>query len=248
MRVGEPSEEDVEEEECRDKNEAEEEDEDGDKGEDEAEDAHEAGDEDGDEDEDDDGHETAAGARSKEDEDEGSDSKEESDKRQDGKKRRRIDESLMIRRFERKRVEVMSMVAKVMVGEQLHEGKVQRYIFDSKFMANLRDKKLRWSIFEDAKMVMRDQLGYNLINCDYLFLPMLVFNHWFCYCADLKNDKFFILDSLARKLFKEKKMMAGFMRTSIIELLQACNPEKYEEDFQMEMIFEELPKQSNVNN
>ncbi|XP_054816861.1 ubiquitin-like-specific protease 1A [Prosopis cineraria] len=142
---------------------------------------------------------------------------------------------------------VMSMVAKVMVGEQLHEGKVRRYIFDSEFMATLRDKKLRWSVFEDAKMLMPDQLGYNLGNCDYLFLPMLVFNHWFCYCADLKNDKFFILDSLAGKLFKEKKMMAGFMRTSIIELLQACDPEKYGEDFQMEMIFKELPKQSNVD-
>ncbi|XP_054808629.1 uncharacterized protein LOC129310735 [Prosopis cineraria] len=236
MRVGEPSEEEVEEEDYGDKNEAED-NEDGDKGEDEAKDAHEAGDEDGDEDEDDDGHETAARAGSKEDEDEGSNSKEESDERQDGKKRRRIDERLM----------VMSMVAKVMVGEQLHEGKVWRYIFDSEFMATLRDKKLRWSVFEDAKMLMPDQLGYNLGNCDYLFLPMLVFNHWFCYCADLKNDKFFILDSLAGKLFKEKKMMAGFMRTSIIELLQACDPEKYGEDFQMEMIFEELPKQSNVD-
>ncbi|XP_054796451.1 uncharacterized protein LOC129301864 [Prosopis cineraria] len=248
MRVAEPSEEEVEKEDCGDKNEAEEDDKDGDKGEDEAKDAHEVGDEDGDEDEDedDDGHETAAGAGSKEDEDEGSNSKEESDERQDGKKRRRIDESPMVRRSERKKVEVMSMVAKVMVGEQLREGKVWRYIFDSKFMATLRDKKLRWSVFEDAKMLMPDQLGYNLGNCDYLFLPMLVFNHWFCYCADLKNDKFFILDSLAGKLFKEKKMMAGFMRTSIIELLQACNLEKYGEDFQMEMIFEELSKQSNV--
>ncbi|XP_054816863.1 uncharacterized protein LOC129316461 [Prosopis cineraria] len=81
MRVGEPSEEEVEEEDYGDKNKAEEDDEDGDKGEDEAKDAHEAGDEDGDEDEDDDGHETAAGAGSKEDEDEGSNSKEESDER-----------------------------------------------------------------------------------------------------------------------------------------------------------------------
>ncbi|XP_054816574.1 uncharacterized protein LOC129316267 [Prosopis cineraria] len=125
---------------------------------------------------------------------------------------------------------VMSMVVKVMVGEKLHEGKVWRYIFDSEFMANLRDKKLRWSVFKDAKMLMLDELGYNLGNCDYLFLAMLVFNHWFCYCANLKNDKFFILDLLAGKLFKEK-MMAGFMRTSIIELLQACDPEKYGEDF-----------------
>ncbi|XP_054781988.1 uncharacterized protein LOC129289220 [Prosopis cineraria] len=90
--VGEPSKEEVEEEECGDKNEVEEDDEDGDNNKDEAEDAYEAGDED----EDDDGHETAARAGSKEDEDEGSDSKEESDERQDAKKRRRTDESPMI--------------------------------------------------------------------------------------------------------------------------------------------------------
>ncbi|XP_054808724.1 uncharacterized protein LOC129310839 [Prosopis cineraria] len=221
MRVGEPSEEEVEEGDYGDKNEAEEDDEDGDKGEDEAKDAHEAGDEDGDEDEDDDGHKLQLEL--------------------DLKKMKM--KAPIVRKKVMKDKMVMSMVAKVMVSEQLREGKVRRYIFDSEFMATLRDKKLRWSVFEDAKMLMPDQLGYNLRNCDYLFLPMLVFNHWFCYCADLKNDKFFILDSLAGKLFKEKKMMAGFMRTSIIELLQACDLEKYGEDFQMEMIFEELPKQ-----
>ncbi|XP_054795643.1 uncharacterized protein LOC129301096 isoform X2 [Prosopis cineraria] len=104
VRVDEPSEEEVEEEECGDEDEADDDDdEDGDKGKDKAKDAHNNGDRD--EDEDDGGYEAAARAGSKENEDEGFDSKEEtiellpiqeSDERQDGKKRRRTDESIMI--------------------------------------------------------------------------------------------------------------------------------------------------------
>ncbi|KAG5565500.1 hypothetical protein RHGRI_001405 [Rhododendron griersonianum] len=41
-----------------------------------------------------------------------------------------------------------------------------------------------------------DKLGYDLLKCDMLFLPVLESDHWFCVCISLVESRVYILDSM----------------------------------------------------
>ncbi|KAG5526289.1 hypothetical protein RHGRI_032539 [Rhododendron griersonianum] len=44
-----------------------------------------------------------------------------------------------------------------------------------------------------------DKLGYDLLKCDMLFLPVLESDHWFCVCISLVESRVYILDSMKGK-------------------------------------------------
>ncbi|KAI9075850.1 hypothetical protein K1719_042217 [Acacia pycnantha] len=40
------------------------------------------------------------------------------------------------------------------------------------------------------------KVGYNILDCDFIFGPTLFINHWFCYVLDTRTMVFYALDSL----------------------------------------------------
>ncbi|XP_054785926.1 uncharacterized protein LOC129292389 [Prosopis cineraria] len=54
----------------------------------------------------------------------------------------------------------------------------------------------RWNIDENAKHIIPEHLGYNLGDCDFIFGPTVVGNHWFCFVLELRTMKFYIINSM----------------------------------------------------
>ncbi|KAG5513037.1 hypothetical protein RHGRI_038544 [Rhododendron griersonianum] len=75
-------------------------------------------------------------------------------------------------------------------------GRPSRHIFAPAFASNLLASKS-----DEFSTVLRDdcdpdKLGYDLLKCDMLFLPVLESDHWFCVCISLVESRVYILDSM----------------------------------------------------
>ncbi|KAG5547961.1 hypothetical protein RHGRI_013599 [Rhododendron griersonianum] len=69
-----------------------------------------------------------------------------------------------------------------------------------------------------------DKLGYDLLKCDMLFLPVLESDHWFCVCISLVESRVYILDSMKGKeenveqLEQVGSIVLLARRTNLVEL------------------------------
>ncbi|KAG5527870.1 hypothetical protein RHGRI_028710 [Rhododendron griersonianum] len=75
-------------------------------------------------------------------------------------------------------------------------GRPSRHIFSPAFACNLLAVER-----DEFSIVLRDdcdpdKVGYDLLKCDMLFLPVLVSEHWFCICISLVELRVYILDSM----------------------------------------------------
>ncbi|XP_058223210.1 uncharacterized protein LOC131332918 [Rhododendron vialii] len=85
-----------------------------------------------------------------------------------------------------------------MLKERAHATKAHpsRHIFSPAFVSNLlasESDKYSNVLRDDCDP---DKLGYDLLKCNMLFLPVLESEHWFCVCISLVESRVFILDSM----------------------------------------------------
>ncbi|KAI9073899.1 hypothetical protein K1719_044132 [Acacia pycnantha] len=93
--------------------------------------------------------------------------------------------------------ELMSMVAKTLVADQLENGGVvQRHIFTADFMEKMINSKRKWTVEANVAEILPEHVGYNIGDCHFIFGPTLFLNHWFCYVLDTRTMVFYALDSL----------------------------------------------------
>ncbi|KAG5562415.1 hypothetical protein RHGRI_005224 [Rhododendron griersonianum] len=99
-------------------------------------------------------------------------------------------------------------------------GRSSRHIFAPAFASNLLATKS-----DEFSTVLRDdcdpdKLGYDLLKCDMLFLPVLESDHWFCVCISLVESRVYILDSMKGK---EENMEQLELVGSIVLLARRTN-------------------------
>ncbi|KAG5524269.1 hypothetical protein RHGRI_031066 [Rhododendron griersonianum] len=103
-------------------------------------------------------------------------------------------------------------------------GRPSRHIFAPAFASNLLATKS-----DEFSTVLRDdcdpdKLGYDLLKCDMLFLPVLESDHWFCVCISLVESRVYILDSMKGKeenveqLEQVGSIVLLARRTNLVEL------------------------------
>ncbi|KAI9126267.1 hypothetical protein K1719_002688 [Acacia pycnantha] len=68
----------------------------------------------------------------------------------------------------------------------------------------LAGKPLGWKVAEWKHILLPDQLGYNIADCDLLMGPMLVDEQWFYMALDPRTMNFYVLDSMKTKVYMSK--------------------------------------------
>ncbi|KAG5541013.1 hypothetical protein RHGRI_021037 [Rhododendron griersonianum] len=93
------------------------------------------------------------------------------------------------------------------------------------------DKNHTWSNLlatksDEFSTVLRDdcdpdKLGYDLLKCDMLFLPVLESDHWFCVCISLVESRVHILDSMKGKEENVEQLeQVGSIQQNLFALLK----------------------------
>ncbi|KAG5564180.1 hypothetical protein RHGRI_000390 [Rhododendron griersonianum] len=100
-------------------------------------------------------------------------------------------------------------------------GRPSRHIFAPAFASNLLATKS-----DEFSTVLRDdcdpdKLGYDLLKCDMLFLPVLESDHWFCVCISLVESRVYILDSMKGKEENVEQLeQVGSIQQNLFALLK----------------------------
>ncbi|KAG5554468.1 hypothetical protein RHGRI_012115 [Rhododendron griersonianum] len=100
-------------------------------------------------------------------------------------------------------------------------GRPSRHIFAPAFASNLLATKS-----DEFSTVLRDdcdpdKLGYDLLKCDMLFLPVLESDHWFCVCISLVESRVYILDSMKGKEESVEQLeQVGSIQQNLFALLK----------------------------
>ncbi|KAG5557249.1 hypothetical protein RHGRI_007494 [Rhododendron griersonianum] len=78
------------------------------------------------------------------------------------------------------------------------KGYPSRHIFSPDFASNLLAVQNDDHEFSNVLGVDCDpvQVGYDVLKCDMLFLPVLQSEHWYCVCISLVESRIYILDSM----------------------------------------------------
>ena len=94
-------------------------------------------------------------------------------------------------------MQLISMVAKTLVGEQKNSSdRMTRHIFSTEMMQKMVADPLKWSLEDNEKEILPEYIGYNIGDCELIFGPTLLHDHWFCYVLETKTMWFHTLDSL----------------------------------------------------
>ncbi|KAG5556930.1 hypothetical protein RHGRI_007238 [Rhododendron griersonianum] len=94
-----------------------------------------------------------------------------------------------------------------------------------------------------------DKLGYDLLKCDMLFLPVLESDHWFCVCISLVESRVFILDSMkAAAENLDQLEQVRIIQQNLFALLKKRPTRRSRNDSHMFTThYADVPQQSNIH-
>ncbi|XP_058211785.1 uncharacterized protein LOC131323969 [Rhododendron vialii] len=137
-----------------------------------------------------------------------------------------------------------------MLKERAHATKAHpsRHIFSPAFASNLlatESDKYSNVLRDDCDP---DKLGYDVLKCDMLFLPVLESEHWFCLCISLVESRVYILDSMKHAGQNLDQLeQVNILQKNLFALLKKRRTRSSRKDSRIfEVEYADVPQQTNL--
>ncbi|XP_058211728.1 uncharacterized protein LOC131323908 [Rhododendron vialii] len=137
-----------------------------------------------------------------------------------------------------------------MLKERAHATKAHpsRHIFSPAFASNLlatESDKYSNVLRDDCDP---DKLGYDVLKCDMLSLPVLESEHWFCVCISLVESRVYILDSMKHAGQNLDQLeQVNILQKNLFALLKKRRTRSSRNDSRIfEVQYADVPQQTNL--
>ncbi|KAF7144198.1 hypothetical protein RHSIM_Rhsim05G0131400 [Rhododendron simsii] len=128
------------------------------------------------------------------------------------------------------------------------KGHPSRHIFSPTFASNLLHAQS-----DEFSSVLRDdcdpdKVGYDVLKCDMLFLPVLQSEHWYCVCVSLVESRVYILDSMNRKSQNLDQMeQVDILQKNLFALLKKTSRRTRNDSRKFKVEYADVPQQANIH-